>query len=367
MRRKKKVFNQHQVFHGKELLWEIDDITEENYQSVLMTGLNYYSTIPLKERRKYFIKWAKEQGKTSDELSGVPTDFLITISSMCRMVDRGFIFNEKDNQYMVDKLDYLIKEYQYVDNNNIVDEDEERLKKIYKKEAIDILIGDILNHFDVVIDEQLISDNKLKISSIDCSNLNVGQFKYIIDYYQKQLTELKLVYNKADKELMEGYQHISRIKLKRLMNLHVNIIDEVKRGKLFNKAKRSTRTRKKKIKTADQLTSNVKFMNVSEEYNIVSIDPAKIIGKNILYLFNTKYRKLQIYKSSIGFNMKGTTLQNFNKEVSYQKTIRKPKEFFDKFINESKVKSNKMIDDVNSKKGSVTGRINELSIIVKIY
>lgn len=362
---KKRIANKHVLFHGLEPDYTKQEITEDNYDSVLGDGLNYYSTIALKEKKKYFVKWAKEQGATSDEVSAIPTDFLIGISSQARMEQRGFEFNAEHKARMLDKLDSLMADFPYV--AKVIDPKVEEMKEFAKKQAIDNLIGKVMAQFDNVIDAQMSETKQMKAPAVDCSKLNVGQKQELVEYYTKQLIELKLVYNKADPELMEGYAGIPRARINKMMKLHVNILNELQEQQLLAQAKKPRKVRARKVKTPAQLTAKVKSLPEHKEYGLKSVPVTKLINCTEAWVFNTKKRKLQYYYSSTGMSVKGTTLQNFEKGTSSQKTIRKPKEFLGELLKLPKVKSKKTFDDVNAKATALTGRINEHCIILKVY
>lgn len=365
MAKKPKARTSHGVFHGKEPSWVGKLIGKENYQSELSTGLNYYATIPLKDRKKWFVKWAKDQGKTAKELSGIPTDYLFTISSMARMDDRGFPFDKTDQLYMTTKLNWMLETYPA--KEVAVDPSVDYMKDFAREQAQDVLMGIVMEQFDAIVDAQITDKKQLKSPDVDMAKLNVGQKQEVYDYYNKHLIEVKLVYNKADQDLMEGYVGVARVQLSRVMKLYVSILEVIQKQQLLAQAKKPRKARSRKVKTAQELTKKLKYLPSHEEYGIMSINPEKLVGCSEAWILNTKNRKLQYYYSDIGITVKGTTLQNFLSGSSSQKTIRKPKEFIADLLKQPKVRSQKLYANVNSKASTCNGRINEHCVILKVY
>ena len=87
-----------------------------------------------------------------------------------------------------------------------------------------------------------------------------------------------------------------------------------------------------------------------------------------MWLFNTKNRKLVLYKteSATGIQVKGTSLQNYEPDLCVQKTLRKPADQIKEMMAASKVQLRKFMDNINSKPQSPNGRVNEEMIILKV-
>lgn len=361
----KRVKNSHAVYHGKEPDWTKIKISKTNYQSELSTGLNYYATIPLKDKRKYFVAWAKTQGKTASDISGIPTEYLYTISSLCRMIERGFPVDKKDILYMTAKLEKLLQEYP--PKIKLVTPQDDKINEFKRKEKEDTLIGDALSGYDHAIDEQMTSRKQVPVPTVDLSKLNVTQKAVLANYYTDALVELRIVYSKTDKELSEGYVGIPRVQIKRQITLHINILDDIQRQQILAQAKKPRKTRSRKVKTAEELTKKIKYLPSHKEYGILSINPSKLIGCSVAWVFNTKNRKLQYYYSDSGLTVKGTTIQNFSTDKSSQKTVRKPDVLLKELMDQPRVRSEKLFKNINSKASPLTGRINEHCILLKVY
>jgi hypothetical protein len=74
---------------------------------------------------------------------------------------------------------------------------------------------------------------------------------------------------------------------------------------------------------------------------------------------------LVVYRSESGFQVKGSSIQNYEPEQSIQKTLRKPVEQIKVMMASGKVQLRKFMDTINAKEQPANGRINAEMIILK--
>ena len=67
-----------------------------------------------------------------------------------------------------------------------------------------------------------------------------------------------------------------------------------------------------------------------------------------------------------GIQVKGSTLQNYDPDMSECRSIRRPEAFLKVLLDASKVKLRKLLSDLTTKGYDVTGRINDECIIVRV-
>jgi hypothetical protein len=68
-----------------------------------------------------------------------------------------------------------------------------------------------------------------------------------------------------------------------------------------------------------------------------------------------------------GLSVKGTTIQDFNEELSVQKTLRKPKEQISNWTGNAKTKFAKTFEELKTTPIKLNGRINDSTIILKAF
>jgi hypothetical protein len=109
-------------------------------------------------------------------------------------------------------------------------------------------------------------------------------------------------------------------------------------------------------------------MKTNEPLKLVSVSPTDIIGSTELWVYNTKSRKLGKYVSAEyqTLSVKGTSIINFNENLSICKTLRKPEEKLKEFKAAGKVQLRKFLDDINATDTKMNGRLNEETILLKV-
>ena len=129
--------------------------------------------------------------------------------------------------------------------------------------------------------------------------------------------------------------------------------------------------RKKAPADPSKLVKKLKYLTDTtiDEFQVVSIDPEKIIGAANLLVYNAKTRKLGQYVAfdENGLSVKGSTIENYDVAKSFQKTLRKPKEVLTGLVNCGKVSQSKVLESIKTEEGVLSGRINKETILVKIF
>lgn len=164
-----------------------------------------------------------------------------------------------------------------------------------------------------------------------------------------------------EKDFKEAYSHLSAKEKKERIGFYKDCIEFLS---YIHEAKKILRPRKPKVVTVEKKLKLLKFKKTDQEFGISSINPEKILGSKVLWVFNSKYRDLIKYESSEGFDIKGTTLQNVTS--SSKKKIRKP-EFLSTFTTSTKARMDKEFEGLKTKESPHPSRINEDTIILKVF
>ena len=128
-------------------------------------------------------------------------------------------------------------------------------------------------------------------------------------------------------------------------------------------------TKKKKVVPADKLVAKLKFKVTDDKLNVASVPPVQLIGAQACVVYNTKTRKIGFYYSSniSGLTVKGSSISNFT-EMSKQKTLRKPEIQLRDFKEQNtQKKAETWIKNIKSTEISLTGRLNEDTMILKVF
>ena len=102
---------------------------------------------------------------------------------------------------------------------------------------------------------------------------------------------------------------------------------------------------------------------------LTSINPIRIPGKERLFVFNTKTRKLTEYvtTSTKGFEVGGTSIKNFCDKSSKTAKLRKPEDILPNVLTLAPTKIGKQVwDKVTTKITAPNGRINKDCILLRV-
>jgi len=191
--------------------------------------------------------------------------------------------------------------------------------------------------------------------------------RIIKGFYENELSELEeLASGKADEQLREGYSHLPRKHVRKLIEFYKEI--ESACDMLAQEQKVNRKPRTKKPTDKNKAVAKIKYLKTYEPLKLVSINPVDVIGSKELWFYNIKTRKLGKYVSSeyTELGIKGTSIVNFDENQSICKTLRKPEEKIKEFKSAGKVQLRKFLDEINSIESKLNGRLNEHTILLKV-
>ena len=178
------------------------------------------------------------------------------------------------------------------------------------------------------------------------------------------LLDFEDAYHKRCEQAVEGYSHIKRPELNRRIKECKAMLTDLDRIKAAKKATRKSST---KVPSMDKQVARLKYKKEDNDFKIVSINPAQLVGKSRLLVFNTKYKMLVEYFTEAvgGFEIKGTTIKNFSPE-SREWKLRKPLDILPKALACNAKQFEKLASEFTTKPGKPNGRINENIILLKV-
>jgi hypothetical protein len=190
--------------------------------------------------------------------------------------------------------------------------------------------------------------------------------RIIKEFYAKDLAEIEEALLGKDEQLKEGYSHLSKAQMKKLLEFLKEIDGAC--TMLMQEAKVNKKPRATKAKPKEKIVEKLKYQKSDETLKLVSVNPADIVGAKELWVFNTKTRKLGKYVAAdfSDLSVKGTSITGFSEMLSVQKTLRKPAEQLKEFKSAGKVALRKFLDDIKSVDIKLNGRINEDTILLKV-
>lgn len=345
------------IVSGGEPTFTADSISKIG----IIRALNWYST---NRDAKASIKYVTEYFK-KNKLK-LNTDALEsqvhTFGWVCRIVSRGAVLSKENRQWFDErvKLCTLTKEKATVDApvSNVISI-QDRIKQ-----KTDEIAGEL----EGSIDDYILSEFKKIPSphSIMQDKIKPVHASRIVDAFKKSRTEIYDALSSDDDQLKEGYSNFTKLQLKKLLAYYDLIINDA--IKLSDEVKQTRKPRKRKVKTPDQLVSKVSVLKEDATLKLKSEEPKKIIGASQVWIYNVKTRKLGVYHAddASGLSVKGSSVINFNEQKSVSKTLRKPENVLPDVVKGGKVFLRNAMDNIKAKSKSLTGRLNDDTILVKI-
>jgi uncharacterized protein (DUF433 family) len=235
--------------------------------------------------------------------------------------------------------------------------------------------GGMSEELDAAIDNFITDPEAFNPKDIKVVNLLKGKgakaahSRIIKGYFQRSYDELmELASGNADEQLREGYKHLPRKNVKKLIEFYEAIMSACEQIAAEQKVMKKPRAAK--VKPAEQVVAKLKFMLSDTKLGITSAPPATIIGASGVAVFNVKTRKIGYYiaTSSAGLGVKGTTLTGFT-DKSVQKTLRKPPEQIKEFKEQNTQKRFEtwFAKSVKTTETQLNGRFSEDTVILKVY
>jgi len=335
-----------------------------DYTNSLVQVLNHYNAaFDNKDKRKWFMSYV---GKKFTEFDQLSDHEFRSVGTLIRLKQRDQPLEQRE----LDFIDTEIKNLrERASGKKVVSQFKAQPKEDKPKASIqDRVLEAATTHIGEIhglIDDFIVNGKDVDIASyLKANEVSPQVSKHIPEAFDTFLKELYEYIDGEDKQLVEGYSNIGKVKAKKLIKILESIPDACAQQVVTAKAARKPRARKEK--PASVVAKNVKYMKESPEYSIKSVAPEKIIGASEVWVFNTKYKKLQVYRSTATLGIKGTSILNYDVATSGAKTLRKP-ELVKGYADMTKRNLATEFKNLKTKESAVNGRINEECVILKVF
>lgn len=342
-------------------------VTKENYGSDLLRAMNYYnSAYESKDKRKWVLNYV---GKTNaKKLEDVADHHFIQLGAVIRLKEREQYLAEKEVNFIDKKINELYKLAKgEKKTSSIKGEDTAPAKPVISiQDRMAMNASTHAAEFDGMIDEFITANKDPDFASyLKANNVSPQVSKIIPKFYQRTIDELNEAIEGKDEQLVEGYSNFTKARLKKLLKHYEAIVDACTQQAVSAKAIKKPRARKEK--PAAVIAKNMKYLNEFPELGIKSEVPPKIVGASEVWIYNTKYKKIQVYRAEGDgkLSVKGTSIIGYSVADSGGKTLRKPEVVKD-YVNMTKRTFAQEFKALKTKEAAVNGRINADCIILKV-
>lgn len=346
------------------------DISEPKFTDTLsktdlIQSLNWYSrNKTTKDSQKYILDFFKKKYKISileSHTKVAPINF----GFICRIVNNGGILPVKDQKWFEEQIQNIknfSKKKNIAENTSNTTTAHNPHERISEKSSE--CIAEIEGFFDVMIESNF-KEIPSSLGILKENDIKAIHAKKIIEWCKTQRMMYDSVLNTKEADVKEAWSNFSKINLKKIISFFDQIILDCQG--IIGEAVKTRKPRKRKVKTAEQITSKVKICEEFPELNLKSIDIKNILGSTQLWVYNVKYRKVGCYiaNDASGLSIKGTTLQNYNEEKSVQKKLRKPEESLPKLMTGGKVILRNFLSNIRAVESPLSGRLNNETILIK--
>ena len=353
-------------------------LNPETYQRDLMRGLNYYNANhDDKDKKKWFIShYAKIDKKLAVEMLKIDDYQFRYAGILARLQDGGSVLEEKEMNYYNERVEFLKSQIgarqksQDKQDKKDADAAKEALPSnvISIQQRMEDKAHDLAGEIEGAIDDFILAGCKSEFSTKNylLANQVAGPIaKRIGELFEGTAKELREAIEGTDDQLVEGYSHLNKRELKRFLEFVETIIADCQQ--MVQTAKVNRAPRKRKEISPTKQVARMKFMREFTELGLKSVSPTNIIGSAEVWVYNTKYRKLQKYAAESGtIAVKGTTLVGISLKESVSFTLRKPEEFF-KGLSMGKRALSNAIKALKTKPAVPNGRVNEDCIILGAF
>jgi len=358
---------------GQEPQWEDYDIlTEEQKDDRLRHALYFYSyycdfedlkkdfkSFAVKyfssEEVKFVLKWYKKASAS-----------LFTSGKLARMSNRGLPENEKNLKHFKENFKDVYNKCKACEVYNRDKTEEEvddtpKAKQISPTKRLENKCNEtVIAYLEEVVDGITlnIEYQDIKIGELlGTNNIPNKGCEYIMKAIHNELTFYQEIKSGRDEQLNEAYKFVGKRELNKVIKVLGDWICDTE------KYRQSVKKTKVRVKKTQPPIRQIRDLKYDKEGSTVSA--MKIPGAVELILFNTKYRKLQVYYAigRSGLSIKGTSIKDFDDVKSYQVTVRQ------NLVEDVLSKNPKQIDkvfDSKTKRTKVNGRVNEHCRIVYV-
>jgi len=358
---------------GSEIL-DWSDIAPDRFSKSIFEAMRHYSYFyGQKDYVSWTVDWVKSNRPNDLKSYKAGEDWRTssTLGSLVRIHSMGASLPESYMDFINKQIDTVVSSGKINIENAIenVEDDAPVVKKrnpseLLKEKTLGVMgeiEGFIDDHLDGTLDKNFSLYTHLK--GIDAAAQTARD---IVKAYREMEAELTELIVEKTEDLVEGYSHLTLSQQKKLLKLVSTFVSDSEKFVLSKKATRKTRV--KRATPATKQAEKVIYQKESSDYKITSTSPAHIVGATEVYLFNTKTRviKYLVTDKREGFIISGTTIKNYDKELSFKKKLRKPEETIDSVNKMTKLRALKALKALKTSQSETDARINADTVILKV-
>jgi hypothetical protein len=358
-------------YTGGEPEWRVQP--GDNRVSALSAAFSWYNYhYGKKDAKDMIVHWLENHDRPKDarKIRAIPdSQIRLTPAWVCRMNLVGLELNEHELLQINEQISNMLK---IKDEVKIVVTDEETAQnRVTIQDRLREKVSECAGELEGVFDEFLADGAKMSanikpIATIRGMNVAPQMISNISDIWKHRLAEFEEVVEGRDSDLVEGYSNFSKIELRNMIKFCETVINDCGAYVQIKKVERKPRT--KKAVSPETQARKFKYLKAFEELKLESEPPARLVGANEAWLYDTKKRKLiyVVADTHIGsITVKNNMILGFDSAASVQKTLRKPAEQIKALLAGGKPVARKYFKDIKATDTKFNGRGTENLIILR--
>lgn len=317
------------------------------------------------DARDYLKEYYKNIGKPelAKKLSKISdTDIPMTSAWLCRMISRGYKPQGTTMQFLSNQLSNMwskAKEEPVTTETKPVVSIQDRMRD---------RAHDILGEIEGLIDDYMYKDEEFSLYDwLQSNQIPAAYATSIISKFSPVLDELLEAYDGKCEQLKEGYRHLKKAELKKIISFYNTLVEDAER--YSSNTKKVKKARKPRTVSVEKKIKSLKFQKEDATYKIASVSPEKVIGAMELWTFNTKYKTFTVLRAIDrgGLQVKGTSIINYDENSSFSRSCgrKNPEEFLKRILDGGKLVLRKVLDELKTEK-PLAYRINENTILLRV-
>tara|TARA_B100000073_G_scaffold347813_1_gene363455 strand:+ start:351 stop:1454 length:1104 start_codon:yes stop_codon:yes gene_type:complete len=304
--------------------------------------------------------WTKEERKKVLE---APDYAYLSISEYTYFHSKVGFMTPQQEEYIYSKYDYFLQTAEK--------KKAEKVKAVERKvvpirQELSLFMGAVDEAIDKLTTGKKVTDNLLasvKLNKEEAAQAH-KEISVILDEF-KELVRVRKIKdrNDWDDQLVEGYSHLNTPNTRKLIDWLEAILLA-----LMESSQRKTPVRRKKAQDPRKIVARLRHLQSDKDLGIASVNPVDILGSSEVWVYDTKRRRLGLYKSKGdgGLGVKGTSITGYEPDLSYEKTLRKPDEQLQLIMKKSKNALHDVVGKIRGKQMKVKTRINPNMLLLKV-
>ena len=344
---------------------------EERYKAYRDTSYFIHQEIADRESYKAFRAWVKTGSGWSKDIQervlACPDWCYLTIGQHTWFASKVGYMPQPLREFIDKKLEYLLKQ----GDKRIADKTV--AVATVKVVAIRPHLGQFLEAFDECLDyvvngrkhttiESLLNSVGLNAKEVEEAHKEISNIKQEFDELAR-VRKLKGTRSDWDDQLVEAYAFINTPNPRKTLAFMNDGLLSLETFKTSKKV-----VRRKKPQDPRKVVSRLRYMKADKDLGIASINPIDILGSTEVWTYDIKRKRLGVYKSQIGggLHVHGTSIQGYDTDLSYEKTLRKHEVQLQGFMKLSKKAIQDYVGKIRGKQMPVKTRINPNMLLLKV-